>query len=112
MLDRVTLPVKVALTGPTLAWTVAVISVSDTFSSDWQPGMVALRIAGSLSAAQTFSRGAGIRYSPDISMGYLIPKKALSALVLWWLRRVCLPRGVASRRPLFADLGSIPVSDM
>ena len=48
--------------------TVAVISVSESFSSDWQPGIESFRTAGSLSAAQTLSRGAGIRYSPDISM--------------------------------------------
>src|SRR4051794_36965123 len=68
MLERVTSPVKVALTGPTLAWTFAVIAVSEVFSSDWQPGIDSLRMIGSFSASQTVSRGAGIRYSPDISI--------------------------------------------
>ncbi len=41
MSDRVTLPLKAALTGPMRSRTFAVISVSDSFSSDSQPGMQA-----------------------------------------------------------------------
>ncbi len=68
MSDRVTLPVNVADTGPTLVVTLAVSSVSDSLVSSWQPGMALLRISGSFSASHTFSRGAAIRYSPVMSM--------------------------------------------
>ena len=63
-----TLPVKLALTGPMRMRTFAFISVSDDFSRDSQPGMQACRMAASFSAAKTFSRGAAILYSPLISM--------------------------------------------
>ena len=68
MSDSVTLPVKLALTGPMRRRTLAFISVSDVFSSDSQPGMQACSTAGSLSAAKTFSRDAAILYSPLISI--------------------------------------------
>ena len=58
---RLTLPPKVALTGPTLATTLAVNSVSVTFSISRQPGIARFRVSGSFSACQTRSRGAGIR---------------------------------------------------
>ena len=45
-----TLPLKLAFTGPTLAVTLAVISVSDRRRISSQPGMHCLRISGSLSA--------------------------------------------------------------
>ena len=63
------LPVKRAFTGPTSAITLAVKSVSDSFTISSQPGMHWARISGSLSASQTFSRGAAMRYSPVMSMG-------------------------------------------
>ena len=63
-----TLPVKLALTGPMRMRTLAFISVSDDFSSDSQPGMHACSMATSFSAAKTFSRDAAILYSPLISM--------------------------------------------
>jgi hypothetical protein len=44
---RLTLPRKVADTGPTLVVTIALNSVSDTFSSAWQPAMLALSTCGS-----------------------------------------------------------------
>src|SRR5476651_868981 len=69
MSDKVTLPEKPALTGPIRKRTLAVISVSESFSSVSQPGMQACRIAWSFSAAKTLSRGAAILYSPLISMG-------------------------------------------
>src|SRR5579883_593869 len=68
MSDSVTLPLKAALTGPMRSRTLAVISVSESLSSDSQPGMQACSTAGSFSAAKTLSRGAAIRYSPLISI--------------------------------------------
>ncbi len=70
--DNVTLPLKVAFTGPTLATTLAVNSVSETFSMVWQPGIACFRISGSLSPCQTRSRGAGMRNSPVISIGMFL----------------------------------------
>src|SRR6185437_2699845 len=72
MSDRVTLPLNAALTGPIRRRTLAVISVSESFSSDSQPGMQAFSTSASFSAANTFSRGASIRYSPLISIGKLL----------------------------------------
>src|SRR5438128_4624032 len=68
MSDSVTLPEKLALTGPMRMRTFAFISVSDVFSSDSHPGMQACSTTGSLSAAKTLSRGAATLYSPLISM--------------------------------------------
>src|SRR5579863_9335810 len=67
----VTLPEKLAFTGPTRATTLAVNSVSETFSTVSQPGMQALSVAGSLSFSHTAARGAGMRSSPCISMRML-----------------------------------------
>src|SRR5215472_229074 len=64
MSDRVTLPLNAALTGPMRSRTFAVISVSDSFSSDSQPGMQAFKTSASF--------GASIRYSPLISIGKLL----------------------------------------
>src|SRR5471032_1871323 len=69
MSDKVTLPENPALTGPIRRRTLAVISVSESFSSVSQPGMQACRIAWSFSAANTLSRDAAILYSPLISIG-------------------------------------------
>src|SRR5437762_8369896 len=71
MSDRVTLPLNAALTGPMRRRTLAVISVSDSFSSDSQPGMQACSTAWSFNAANTLSRGAAILYSPLISIAPL-----------------------------------------
>ena len=68
-----TLPLNVALTGPTLALTLAVSSVSLTLSSCSQPGIACRSTSGSFSASQTRCRGAGIRYSPVMSMGQVLP---------------------------------------
>ena len=46
MSERVTLPVKLALTGPMRRRTLAFISVSDILSSDSQPGMQACSTTG------------------------------------------------------------------
>src|ERR1700733_3252136 len=64
----VTLPLKAALTGPMRSRTLALISVSEDLSSDSQPGMQAFSTSGSFSAANTFSRGAAILYSPLMSI--------------------------------------------
>ena len=64
----VTLPEKLALTGPMRMRTLAFISVSEVFSKDSQPGMQACSTAWSFNAAKTFSRGAAILYSPLISI--------------------------------------------
>src|SRR5437764_328106 len=64
MSERVTLPLKVAFTGPTATLAVACSSVSLSFSSASQPGMHCFRISGSLSAAQTVARSAGSTTSP------------------------------------------------
>src|SRR6185312_15346355 len=72
MSDRVTLPLNAALTGPMRSRTFAVISVSESLSSDSQPGMQAFSTSASFSAANTFSRGASIRYSPLISISPLL----------------------------------------
>ena len=53
-----TLPLKVALTGPTLARTLASARGRRACSSSSQPGIDALRISGSFSASQTRWRGA------------------------------------------------------
>src|SRR6266702_2985853 len=58
----------VALTGPTLATTLAVNSVSETFSIVSHPGMHSFSVSGSLSRSQTRWRGTGMRRSPVISM--------------------------------------------
>src|SRR5438045_3389900 len=68
----VTLPVNEALTGPMRRRTLAVISVSLSFSSDSQPGMQAFSTSWSFSAANTFSRGAAILYSPLMSIRQLL----------------------------------------
>ena len=67
-LDRVMFDVNFALTGPILARIDAVSSVSECISIDSQPGMHWPRTSGSLSAAQTRSRSAGIRNSPVMSI--------------------------------------------
>src|SRR5688572_28063738 len=68
MSDSITLPLKVALTGPIFSFTLVVISVSESFSSDSQPGMHCFSTSASLSAAHTVSRLAAMRSSPVISM--------------------------------------------
>src|SRR3954465_1568136 len=92
MSDRVTLPLNAALTGPMRRRTLAVISVSLSFSSDSQPGMQACSTAWSFSAANTFSRGAAILYSPLISMGLLPLERPLLPLAGIGGRRRCGPR--------------------
>src|SRR3954454_12524985 len=72
MSDRVTLPLNAALTGPMRSRTLAVISVSESLSSDSHPGMQAFSTSASFSAAKTFSRGAAILYSPLISIRKLL----------------------------------------
>src|SRR3954453_13198054 len=74
----VTLPAKRAETGPTLALTLAVNSVSETFSMVSQPGMHCFKVSGLLRCSQTIWRGAGIRRSPCISIGRF-PSRRLSA---------------------------------
>src|SRR5947209_17319338 len=69
MSDRLTLPAKLALTGPTLTTTVAVISFGAVISSFWQPGMHLASISGSVSAAQTLSCAAGTIWLSFICMG-------------------------------------------
>src|SRR4249919_1914963 len=68
-----TLPLNVALTGPTLLVATARNSLGPVTSRDWQPGMQALRTSGSLSLAHTVSRGAGSCCSPDIVIAIGIP---------------------------------------
>ncbi len=69
MSERVTPPLKVALTGPTFCFTVASKPSSGEPVSSWQPGIETFSTSGSLSAAQTVSRGAAICRVPFISMG-------------------------------------------
>jgi hypothetical protein len=69
MSESVTLPLNEAFTGPILRVTFACISVSEVFSTLSQPGMLARSTSGSLSAAQTTSRGAAIVLESDMSMG-------------------------------------------
>src|ERR1700733_206032 len=71
MSESVTLPEKLAFTGPTLTTTVAVISWGAVSSSFWQPGMHLASTAGSLSPAQTLSCGAGTSWLSFICMGVL-----------------------------------------
>ena len=61
-------PEKRAATGPTFAATVALYVASSTRSSASQPGMLAWRTAGSLSAVHTVAGGAGIVRSLLISI--------------------------------------------
>src|SRR5204862_6506317 len=83
----VTLPVNEALTGPMRRRTLAVISVSLSFSSDSQPGMQAFSTSWSFSAANTFSRGAAILYSPLMSIRQLL---GLPLAGIGVRRRFCL----------------------
>src|SRR5215212_7416577 len=62
------LPLKRALTGPTLTATSALNASSPVFSSDSQPAMHDFSTSGSLSAAQVVSTDAGISRSPFSSM--------------------------------------------
>src|SRR4051812_8061080 len=62
------LPLKRALTGPTLTATKAVNASSPVRSSDSQPAMHAFSTTGSLSAAQVVSTDAGMSRSPFSSM--------------------------------------------
>ena len=62
----VTLPLKVALTGPTAILADAWSSLSPTFSSVSQPGMQRLSTSGSLSFSQTVCWSAGSTTSPVI----------------------------------------------
>ena len=73
MSESSTLPLKVAETGPILVLTTAAKPLSPVLSSDWQPGMQALRTSGSLSSAQTFGRPAGSVASPVIVIAMDVP---------------------------------------
>src|SRR5262245_66406993 len=90
-----TLPLKVARTGPTASFTRAVMSVGDCISSDSQPVMHCLRMAGSLSAAHTFWRLAAICREPVMFMECL-----LVSLAAWF----SVDRSAAGVRPLAADV--------
>src|SRR5437667_7100427 len=59
MSDRTIRPLNLAETGPTRAVIATLSSVSETRSIDSQPGMQALSVSGSFSAAQVFSTDAG-----------------------------------------------------
>src|SRR2546428_5891744 len=59
MSDRTMRPLNLAETGPTRAVIATLNSVSDTRSIDSQPGMQALSVSASFSAAQVFSTDAG-----------------------------------------------------
>src|SRR2546430_10612517 len=59
MSDKTMRPVNFAETGPTRAVIATLNSVSETRSIDSQPGMQALSVSGSFSAAQVFSTDAG-----------------------------------------------------
>ena len=61
MSREVTWPEKLALIGPSFRATRAFISVGDSISMLSQPGMQAFKISGSLSACQTWARGAAMR---------------------------------------------------
>src|SRR5215469_38937 len=100
MSDSVTLPPKVALTGPMRRRTRAFISVSDVFSSDSQPGMQACSTVGSLSAAKTLSRPAAIRYSPLISMIYSRLRLPLAGVAVRWRFRQRLAHREIHRREI------------
>src|SRR5262245_29687143 len=67
-----TLPLKVARTGPTASFTRAVMSVGDCITRDSQPVMHCLRMSGSFSAAHTFWRLAAIWREPVMSMECLL----------------------------------------
>src|SRR5690349_9607028 len=64
------LPLKRALTGPTLSATTALNASSPVRSTDSQPAMQAFSTCGSLSAAQVVSTEAGMSRSPCSSIGY------------------------------------------
>src|SRR5215212_1570980 len=72
MSDRLTLPLKVALTGPTAILAVAVNSVSLVLASSWHPGIERLRISASFSAAHTVARSAGSITCPVIVIAMLL----------------------------------------
>jgi hypothetical protein len=71
--DRVTAPLKVALTGPTFCLTTASKPSSGVPVSSSQPGMQALSTSASLSAAQTVARSAASVRVACISMGSVLP---------------------------------------
>ena len=63
-----TLPFHFAFTGPILVTATAWNEVSEVFSSDSQPGIVALSTSGSLSFSHTVWRGAASWTSPVMVM--------------------------------------------
>jgi hypothetical protein len=76
---RLTLPLKVALTGPTATLAVAVNSVSLVLASSWHPGIDRFRISASFRAAQTVARSAGSITCPVIVIAIarlLLPPRA------------------------------------
>src|SRR5437868_10582017 len=68
MSESVSLPLNLALTGPTRATISTWNSFSPVRSIDSQPGTQVFSISGSLSASQTTFCGAAISCSPVISM--------------------------------------------
>ena len=68
-----TLPWKVALTGPTFCLTTASKPSSGLPVSSWQPGIAAFSTSALFSAAQTTARGAAIRRDPCISIASSSP---------------------------------------
>src|SRR3990172_54145 len=63
-----TLPWYDPFTGPTASSIWASKVFGPVGVSDFRPGVALASTSGSLSVAHTFSRGAGIRYSPSIFM--------------------------------------------
>src|SRR5262245_58487720 len=86
--SSVTEPVKFTDIGPIFSVTLAANSVSERFSSSLQPGMQRFKTSGSLSAPQTTSRGAAMRYWPVISMSEPL---RLNFAIERTLANICLP---------------------
>ena len=85
------LPLKRAFTGPTASRATTANSVSDTCSSDSQPGMHGCSIFGSFKADQTAARRTGSTYSPFISsaIGISVSQHCIIIQPAWTeLRRV------------------------
>jgi len=89
------LPENLALTGPTLAATVAVKTSSPSRSIRSQPGMQRRKTSGSFSARHTASRAAGMRTSPVRSM--VSPYELFIRLI----KRGRAGRGQSFRRAFF-----------
>src|SRR5436190_694917 len=70
MSESVSLPLNLALTGPTRATIRTWYSLSPLFSIDSQPGTQALSISGSLSASHTAFCGAGTSCSPLLAQAF------------------------------------------